>query len=63
MAPITLATAQDVTVAAPLADAERNPSLIPYYGCTVSRKDTVEEEATDKERNPSLIPYYGCVLA
>ena len=64
MAPISLAAAQDTTVASPLSNAEKHPNGMPYLsGCTIARKD-VAVENLDFEKNPNGMPYLsGCTIA
>jgi hypothetical protein len=64
MAPISLQAAQDVSVASPLSNAEKNPQLTPYIqGCVVARAGAVVE-TVDMEKNPQLTPYIqGCTIA
>ncbi|GAA6005313.1 uncharacterized protein JCM10292_005378 [Rhodotorula paludigena] len=55
MAPITLASTQDVAVPANVNE-ERNPQIVSYMSCTVSRKDEAAELANE-ERNPQIVSY------
>ncbi|GJN93877.1 hypothetical protein Rhopal_006936-T1 [Rhodotorula paludigena] len=61
MAPITLASTQDVAVPANVNE-ERNPQIVSYMSCTVSRKDEAAELANE-ERNPQIVSYMSCTIA
>ncbi|GJN93878.1 hypothetical protein Rhopal_006937-T1 [Rhodotorula paludigena] len=52
---------EDVAVPANVNE-ERNPQIVSYMSCTVSRKDEAAELANE-ERNPQIVSYMSCTIA